>query len=309
MLRDLTRTMFYKASFDIEADPNQDALWELVREIRRWLKHKAERDGFSLPWDTPEWTRIKNGETVKSSCGKVSLSSCLHVENSIYTWACALSEEKASNDGLAPRQWVTEVGFCGESFEKGEVSIVLSYGDRPGFIGELQEEPTPSIPGLVWRLIHSDKLRCSASGVPITDDAEQIENVDSVFNMIANPERETPVILLTPTSSGHLLIPPDKLATTLGPNAIVVYTCNSSTLCKLNALLEPYELECYGGALRVYVSIPDIEKPGEYARHRYISRRDIEKRAARPFLPCCAGHWRKMFISGSECCGSRTSKS
>lgn len=102
-----------------------------------------------LSWDIPVWTQLKKGDSIKSEDGNVSLFSSLHVNNNIYTWACKLTENQGIDNALAPRQWITEIGFLGKSLERGTVSIVLSYQDRPGFIGPLQAEPNPTIPGIV----------------------------------------------------------------------------------------------------------------------------------------------------------------
>ena len=40
-MHDLSLTLFYKTSIDIESiDKNDDALWSLVCDIRRWMTRK-----------------------------------------------------------------------------------------------------------------------------------------------------------------------------------------------------------------------------------------------------------------------------
>lgn len=60
-------------------------------------------------------------------------------------WACVI-EEAMSEPGFAPRHWITEVGSSSEDRSAGRVSIILSYGDRPGFLGPVQPQPSAFIP-------------------------------------------------------------------------------------------------------------------------------------------------------------------
>ena len=280
MLADLNRTMFFKASFDIEAQPGNDALWVMLMDVRAWLRGKANRDGYALDWDNKAWSGVKSGEPLQNADGSVRLNSRLHANGNVLTWAGQLTEVQDLANGRAPRQWVTEMGFAGESLERGRVSIVLSYGDRPGFIGDLQDDPSPTIPLLVRMLLTDNRLTCSVKGAPLSTDAHSFSDAQAAFDMIADPQREIPVILVTPASDGALPLDPADIAAALGPNAAVVHPADPQTLNALNALLSDYSLECYGGSLRIYDSRPQIDRPGEFSRHRYISRKDIESRGA-----------------------------
>lgn len=174
MLRDLTRTMFFKAGFNVKAEQGQDALWKIVLDLRKWVLGKAKRSGFDFPSDSRTWTRVKHGTSIKSSDGSTSLTSCLHIDDGIFTWACVLIEDKGAPAGTSPREWVTEIGFKGTSQEEGRFSVVLSYEDRPGFIGKLQDDPDPSVPGIVAITITDKELFCSESGIKIGLDAMEI---------------------------------------------------------------------------------------------------------------------------------------
>lgn len=275
MLQDLIHTMFFKATFDIKTNSDQDALWELIREIRYWLQKKAERDNYELAWDNKTWTQIKAGDLIKSNDETVVLRSCMHVENNVYTWACKVIEDRDTSNKYAPRQWITEIGFRGETISKGCVSLVLSYIDRPGFIGPLQSEPNVTTPGIIKLLLNSNKMQCSVSGIHVSTEATQIQNALDTFKLIANPERSIPVIVIAPTLSGRLLITPNDLSKMLGPNALVLYTNSNCLLEELNSYLDPYELHCLPGALRIYRDKLDLNKPDEMLRHRYISSKFI----------------------------------
>ena len=276
MLTDLTRTMFFKAGFDIETvSPEDDALWCLISSLRAWVTQKARRDGYSFPSDTKTWTQVKQGTSVRSENADVELTSCLHIEPGSFTWSAKFSETAQPDRSRAPRQWDTEVGFVGESFAKGRVSIVLSYGDRAGFIGPLQDEPAITTPALVRTILENNRLTCTNSGIPITYGAKIIASAREAFSLITSENREVPVVLLRPTNQGTLGVDPQKLAYALGPNAIVLCTTDAALAATLDALLAPYGLQCHCGALRIYAARPQISKPGDASRHRYVSASDI----------------------------------
>lgn len=270
MLQDLARTMFYKAGFDVEAEQGQDVLWQIVLDLREWVIGKAKRSHTNFPGGIRTWSEIKGGTVAKSSDNGVTLVSCLHVDDGVYTWACVLTENQSGPTGTAPRVWMTEIGFKGASLEKGRFSIVLSYGDRPGFIGKLQDDPLPSLPSIIRIMLGDKKLSCSEGGVELSLEALEITPDFDVFSLITDPSREIPVVLISPTSSGELLVEPERLASTLGPNALVLYTRDKEAAANLNNALEHYNLKCYGGALRVYGPKPDTDNPGEFTRHRYV---------------------------------------
>ena len=61
-------------------------------------------------------------------------------------------------------------------------------------------------------------------------------------------------------SGATTLIDAAELSNALGPNAIVVCASDRAAADRLNTLLSPYGLECYGGAIRVYDQKPAIEQ-------------------------------------------------
>ena len=280
MLIDLNRTMFFKASFDIEAQPGNDALWVMLMDLRGWLRGKANRDGYTMDWDNKTWSGVKSGDSIQNPDGSVRLNSRLHINGSALTWAGHLTEIQDPGNGCAPRQWVTEIGFAGETLERGRVSIVLSYGDRPGFIGDLQPEPSPTIPLLVRNLLSDSRLACSVKGAPLSMKAHAFACAQTAYDMIVDPQREIPVILPMPGIDGAFPLDPQDIAASLGPNAAVLYPANPQAGSQLNTLLSAHNLECRSGAVRIYDSAPQLDRAGEFSRHRFIPHKDIEARGA-----------------------------
>lgn len=269
---DLDRTMFFKAKFDVQADPGVDALWSVVLSVRDWTLAKAQRDGYSMPVGMREWSRLKAGETMCSPGGSVRLYAALHREGEVGTWACQHVEDQRCA-GCAPRRWITEVGFEGRDLDSGTVSIITMYSDLPGFMGPLQPAPRPNIPLLMEKLLENDMLSCTVEGLPLA--LHPIEfgprGADRLRNFLALPHRETPVVVVAPTRSGELPIDPEAITAQLGPNAFVCFTRDAAALDALNGPLEPNELECRPGSLRIYAPQPHFDVLGDGINHRFFS--------------------------------------
>lgn len=65
-------------------------------------------------------------------------SSAYWDSESVNYWACSITET-VTVKGFAPRQWVTEIGFAYKEPTYGTISIVLSHGDWPGYLGECRK--------------------------------------------------------------------------------------------------------------------------------------------------------------------------
>lgn len=275
---DLDRTMFFKAKFDVQADPGVDALWSVVLSVRDWTLAKAQRDGYSMPVGMREWSRLKAGETMCSPGGSVRLYAALHREGEVGTWACQHVEDQRCA-GCAPRRWITEVGFEGRDRDSGTVSIITMYSDLPGFMGPLQPAPRPNIPLLMEKLLENDMLSCTVEGLPLA--LHPIEfgprGADRLRNFLALPHRETPVIVVAPTRSGELPIDPEAISAQLGPNAFVCFTRDATALDALNGPLEPNELECRPGSLRIYAPQPHFDVLGDGINHRFFSAASLRE--------------------------------
>ena len=269
---DLNRTMFFKTRFDVES-LRDDILWDIVMLLKQWVDNKARRLGYEVTRDLGEWTKLKNGGMIDAAGADVSLRSCAHFDNQACTWACEFVENVDLNDGTAPRQWVTELGFKGETKTKGTFSLVLSYRDRPGFIGPLQEMPDGSVPNIVKFIQQDPQIRCYVSGTNVKTTLVTLdrENCEELYNEITRSDRELPVVLVCGRRDGSAPVDPNILAGMLSANALVVFAPDSDALLSLNKELSRVDYGCYPGAIRVYASRPHPERPGDTLRHRYIS--------------------------------------
>lgn len=275
---DLDRTMFFKSKFEIEAPAGRDALWSLIMSVRGWSLSKARRDGYSLPEDIREWSRFKRGEAIESSDGGVRLYSALHRGERASTWACRHMEDQRV-PGWAPRRWFTEVGFEGFSAEAGVVSIITMYSDMPGFIGPLQPEPAPNVPGLIARILENDLLTCRVDGREFALGPREfaVDDAAAAFDIIADPNRAVPVVMVSPTRAGERLVDPATLAAHVGPNAFVLSARDCESMDALNSRFRIDGLGCYGGAVRVYAPHPHLDIVGDGMNHRFFSAADIRR--------------------------------
>ena len=114
---DLNSTTFYKVRFIISLqDPGKDLLWRLVCHIKNWQTNKWNKKVQMLSDDTKDWSNFKTGGTILSTDNRtVRMSSEVYyvskpAKNNTY-WACQIIEAPFSDNGFAPRRWVTEVGY------------------------------------------------------------------------------------------------------------------------------------------------------------------------------------------------------
>jgi|GEM_PF-1157387 len=292
-MHDLSLNLFYKTEFDIQTvDPEGDALWELVMGIRGWICGKWARSHVEIPRDVSRWTQFKKGLSADLDDADRVVhfdSAAFWTSDEMGRWACSITET-VQDTSHAPRQWVTEIGFLEESRGKGRVSLVLTYGDRPGFLGSVQPEPSASIPRLVKDLLDNDRLRCTVSGTPAP--AQPIElcvgEFPKFWELVSDERRDAPVVLVSPRfpsgEQASLLVDPAHISDALGPSAFVFYTTDQD-FCAEMAYELPYDtLRCSNGAVRIYAEHPRMDEPGDSRRHRFFSARSIEEIGSARFV-------------------------
>lgn len=153
----------------------------------------------------------------------------------------------------------------------------------PGFIGECEPIPSPSIPGLVKRIINNKFIICSCGIDKISIKPQLISNGEwlKFWERLQSERRNIPYIYVSPKnnpSSGTdcLCIKPEDIANAVGGNALVFYATDKAVTEEMN-YFTPQELACYNGMIRIYY--PKLEALDEldYNRHRYFSSNQIEE--------------------------------
>ena len=169
-MTDLSANLYYMTRFEISAlDAEEDLLWTLILGVRDWMRPKWKRRGDNVVWDTEQWSAWKSGASFQSEKGAVTFVSAFCREpDGRDNWACEITE-RTEKRGYAPREWVTEIGFRRRE-RTAEISFVVFYRDRPGFIGLCAPLPNPDagVPNLIRRLMENERLRCTAGGLPVS---------------------------------------------------------------------------------------------------------------------------------------------
>lgn len=291
-MHDLNLNLFYETSFDVEATGGDgDALWALVMSIRLWICGKWERQGVQIDRDVSAWSRFKAAQCgLGDERGVVRLESArVQREDGELLWGCKITET-ILGERRAPRRWCTEVGFSSRSPERGTVSIVLSYGDRPGFLGELQDEPLPTIPGLIGDLLGNNHLRCTVSGRPanVFPTGLREGDFDSFWGFVSDPSRAVPVVYVSPRfpSGGDpcLAVDPRPLARALGPSAAVFYSVDRGFCAEMRQGIGSRDLRCENGLVRVYAEGPRFSEAGDARRHRFFTFGEVESMGEERFV-------------------------
>ncbi|RNL39785.1 hypothetical protein DMP08_10965 [Paraeggerthella hongkongensis] len=100
------------------------------------------------------------------------------------------------------------------------------------------------------------------------------------WKLIADENRDTPIIYLSPkrhSDSNQTVIDPQQIARSLGPSAMVYYAIDPAFSDEMRELLPDDQYKCYNGFVRVYMSKPHLDDPGDSRRHRYFQPSTIEK--------------------------------
>ena len=285
---DLSSTLFFKGKFEIAAkQEDYDLLWCVVRHIRDWMCDKWSQRGERITRQNADWTRWKFGSSLASEEDLVRFYSVYDQDDRTgqISWACAINENFPSQDRCAPRSWTTEVGFQSIGTDRAALSVVLRYGDRPGYIGPCEEPVPPSIPNLIRHLCADEELSCTVDSHRLTLEAELLKPGDfpAFWEVVSDEKREIPVVYISPRKldgdedEGPVnLIDPRELAhNILGPNALVYYAEDTDFSWEMR-LCQP-DYGCYGGSIRVYAPHPRVRERDDQYRHRYIPSRDIQE--------------------------------
>lgn len=283
---DLNSNLFYKAKLEIQTeDETQDLLWNLVLKIRAWMSVKWKRNGEQLPEDYKIWSGWKKGSHFSSEHGLVHFKSVYHrSEEALDAWSCKIIESWPSRDGYAPREWTTEIGYQEQRRNEAVISLVITYTDRPGFIGPCAPAPEASVPRLLSMLLEDAAIRCTVDGYPFDLKPIHLKPGDfpDFWRVVCNQEREVPVVYLSPylDEEKHCVttfIDPEKLVRILGPNALVYYATDLDFSREMTELCTPADLGCYSGAVRIYAPRLDVENEAESLRHRRLGKWNMEQ--------------------------------
>lgn len=281
-MTDLRANLFYKVKFNIEVEDAQtDLLWRVIWHIKDWQTHKWNRQGNDvLTTDNPAWTRLKTGGRLFSADMKtvyICSEACWQTERpEEISWACKIVESRPAVPGFAPRQWTTEIGFEPAGTGQAVFSCVISYSDRPGFIGMCEPVPEPSVPRLVRSLLGDRKITCRCGADLLLMEPTKLEPADwqPFWERMQSRERIMPYIYISPTvrENGEVSLPvsPEKLVLAAGGNALVFYAEDTGIEEAISAVC-PDGFGCYNGTVRIYAPGLEPEDAANALTHRYLT--------------------------------------
>lgn len=297
---DLGAQLFYKCQFDLSLigdSENNDLLWEIVLKVTGWIKSKHYR----ILDKSIDMTRLKCGTgkipfMEEQGDGKrITVRSALFQDGETLEWAAHIDEDlpvlcdEETHINSAPRKWTTEISYRSVSRQdEGVFSLILSYQDRPGFLGPVTSAPKASVPRLVRFLTTDRNLYCSKSNFDIekmlTKVAVQggtgVIQASTFWNLVVRSDREYPIVYIAlDRETGKPAIDPAELDKELYPNALICYPTNVVEDGAVQRACPIPGLSCYSDSVRVYQTRPNFTRKDireEIKRHRYFNRRYMD---------------------------------
>ncbi len=296
---DLGAQLFYKCQFDLsltEYSENRDLLWEIVLELTGWVKSKH----YHLLDERIDMTRLKRGTgrtpLTESQRGKwITVKSALFQDGDTVEWAVQIDEEmRGERDEqtgiyIAPRKWTTEISYRSVSKQdSGVFSLILSYQDRPGFLGPASPAPKASVPRLVKFLTVDENLYCSKSDLDIAEMLTKVAtqagagaiSASTFWKLVMRSNREYPIVYIAlDKETGKPAIDPEKLDEELYPNALICYPTSVAEDDAVQRACPIPDLRCKTDWVRVYQTRPNFggdNKWNELKRHRYFTRQNMD---------------------------------
>ncbi|MBQ8747446.1 MAG: hypothetical protein IJZ08_06230 [Clostridia bacterium] len=281
---ELNNSIFYKVKFDITANQNEvDLIWKVIYHIKSWLTRKWNKGKTILTTQNATWSYLKRGGTI-SSTDKKSVyieSEAFEESENMQYWACRIFERKAPRTDFAPREWITEIGVKPVSKGKIEFSCVISYIDRPGFIGKCEDEPYPNVPNLIKNLLQDKGCVCEIGCDLITTEPQALKAGEWIgfWERVTKIDRQIPYIFIATKSSVDeenykYPVDPKQLAIAAGGNARVFYAEDQGVMDEMDYFC-PNEYKCYNGSIRIYFPKIDTTDPLDIYRHRYLTSNTI----------------------------------
>lgn len=219
---DLKSNLFFKSKFTIELNEKQDIdiLWAIICEIKLWMNGKFNINVSKIDMDNITWTKFKYGcSRLYDLSGDNSIyaesifydpqkEACENIEEKInkksneetVSWACRIVENQNSQEGMAPRTWVTEIGY--QALKKGvaEISYVITFSDQSGFIGACEAIPDANVPRVISALLNKKEWKCKIGNDIITTKAIRMKAGDfpKFKDILYNKNRKIPIIYVSP---------------------------------------------------------------------------------------------------------------
>jgi hypothetical protein len=176
------------------------------------------------------------------------------------------------------RQWRTDIGLLQLEQNRFRFSLEVHHWLLPNYIGEEPTKPLPTAPGVVRRLVDSDRWKALAGSEELWPTERKIEIGQGklIVQRLEDPARECPLIWITCSPEGGPASDPVALGRLLCGTARVYYSADREVDQELNALVPP-GLGVRGGSIRVYQPRLRLGQAADYKRHRFITKTQIDE--------------------------------
>lgn len=221
----------------------------LLDEVGVWLSRKLNRK--------INHEILNSEDRISFNSKHLTIERCDHAPPFLYSFRLTHPDNDRNVTG---RQWVTEIGIqqklghpyieCSVLLETNEVSLRVNSDismTRPFIVKSILENCSPSrrTPGMSLNIVDED-------------------NADDLWKLIDNPDRNHPIILVSPTREGYYLIDPEDILFQVGGVADVVQIAEKANTFKVEDILTR-QYAVWDGAINIIY--PVIDRNNEHTIH------------------------------------------
>jgi hypothetical protein len=277
MIASLDHSLHFRSSFKLETREDSILVWnDVTRTVRDWIGVRipeTKKDPtFGQKWFFMggEW-RSKRANRVRV---KTERFDGVHSPELPQYWSSRF--EHPCSDVTA-RQWRTDVGVTVTSDGNLLFSLATIHWLPPGYIGQ-PENPVPSAPSIVARILSSNKWTCLAGSERLGANPFLVRDgaAQGLVDRLSCSERACPIVYIAKDFfEGTYLVDPYSLSKVLAGTASV-YMAESSWADKEIESLVPQGFRCWNGMVRVYQPDLNFASDADARRHRYFRKEEIE---------------------------------
>ncbi len=270
LLMPRAHSIHYKSAFDIK---NLGALGiSSVRdEIRTWLaSHPITRGhGWKL---RQSWFDLGDTEQIVVGDGyiRTAVNKGERSANNPKNWAIEYIHADAE---FKSRLWCTEIGLTQVDDSTVRLACMLKHAIYEGWIGEIPQEPSFSVPRLIKNII--SKFSCYKETTRIQSGSYECftGDVSVLAQQILNKSRILPFVVSVSNENGSAPVDLVRLYNIVTGNANA-YQISVGSVSTFNTLL-PQKMTVRPGMLRVYGRYNSLDSNAR--RHRFYTKTKIEE--------------------------------
>lgn len=281
----LHASLHYKSTFDIEGDPQMEAVRKIIRswaidKVLRGERQKVKKEEIENEVRKSWFFKGNSPETPNYFLkGHQIRTACIPGEDIFHPvcWAFEMIHPDSDED----RRWSVEITLKNRSDANStRIATVIKHYAKTHFMGPLPELPTASTPKYIFSILKSKYLTCKKGDSIILPRAVTIRSskVRSVFNDLKSSERMLPFVFVTRNDDGTESLNVNELAKNVQGNANVYLLADQAVLDELNYYLgETTDFCIFPNTARVFLPRLDFSRPENSRSHRYFAKSFIRE--------------------------------